>query len=113
MFYRPEVPWGTCKFREFGGYSQWKNTDYTFQLQGKGEMDRVIDRPGLYFAGCYRYKKVKTGFFSPKKFDLEPIEGNCERETLERLAKWSKDATWDRLISQRLSELQPVAASRQ
>lgn len=114
MFYRSEIPPGTYKFWEFGGFSQWKNTDYTFQFQGqgKGEMDRVIDRQGLYFAGCYRYTRIKTGFFSPNKFDLEPIEGDCERETLERLARWSKDATWNRLISQRLSELRPVATSR-
>jgi hypothetical protein len=115
MFYRAEVPPGTYKFWEFGGFSSWKNTDYTFQFpgQGKGEMDRRIDSQDTYVAGCYRLKKVKTGFFSPKKFDLEPIGGNCERETLVRLGKWSKHPEWSRLISRRLSELQPVAGIQQ
>jgi hypothetical protein len=111
MFYRADVPHGTFKFWEFGGFSTLRNANYTFQFpsQGKGAMDRRIEGQDIYFAGCYKYKKVKTGFFSAGKFDMEPIGGNCEQEMLERLGKWAKHPEWRKLISQRQAELGRVA----
>lgn len=115
MFYRPNVPKGTYKFWEFGGFSTLRNADYTFTFpsQGKGAMDRKISKTGVYFAGCYKYKKVKTGFFSQGKFDMEPIGGNCELEMLARLEKWAKDPQWQRLISQHRANQQTMAGMQQ
>ena len=71
-FFRDEVGPGTYKFVKFGGYSAWKRADfnYAFPEQGKGALDREIDRPGLYYVGSYKYQEVKTGFFEPDKFEL-------------------------------------------
>lgn len=107
MFYRAHVPPGAYKFWEFGGHSGWKNTSYTFSFptQGKGDMDRQVTGQGVYFAGCYKYRKVKTGFFKPGEFDLEPMGGSCEKEMLARLEKWAADPEWKRLVAARLAEL--------
>lgn len=111
MFYRPNLRPGSYKFWEFGGFSTLRQANYTFTFppQGKGELDRQISKPGVYFAGCYKYEKVRTGIFSPGKFDLVRIGGNCEQEMLTRLEKWAKDPQWQRMISQYRTESGKVA----
>jgi hypothetical protein len=108
MFYRGHVRDGVFKFDSFGGHSSWGNTTYTFNFpaQGKGSLDREIKKPGVYFVGSYRYKKVKTGFFKPSEFDLEKIDSPTEKEVLERLLKWTiKQPKWKAMVEQRLKEI--------
>lgn len=108
LFYRASVPPGTYKFTSFGGHSNLKNASYTFDFpdQGRGDMDRVIKKQGVYFVGAYRYNKIKkTGMFRPGKFDLEPANSPTERELLLKLLEYAKHPAWKRLIDQRLKEL--------
>ena len=107
LFYRASVPVGSYKFESFGGFSGLRNADYTFRFpsQGKGEMDPVVNKQGVYFVGSYKYKKIKTGIFKPNKFDLIKIDGPTEKELLVRLLKYAKHPEWKRLINNRLKEL--------
>ncbi len=107
LFYRASVPLGSYKFESFGGFSGLRNTDYTFHFpsQGKGEMDPVVNKQGVYFVGSYKYKKIKTGIFKPNKFDLIKLDGPSEKELLVRLLKYAKHPEWKRLINNRLKEL--------
>ncbi len=109
FFYRASVPLGSYKFDSFGGFSGLKNTNYTFEFpnQGKGEMDPVINKQGVYFVGSYRYEKIKTGMFKPKQFDLTKANGPSERELLLRLREFAKHPQWAQLIDKRLKELKP------
>lgn len=96
-FYRIDVPMGPYRFELFRGQT-WSGgvVNYKFQGQGQGKLDPVIDKPGLYFVGSWRYKKEKSGFFEPDQFDIEPISSPSEREVLERVltsAKLDKPTT--------------------
>lgn len=107
FFYRASVPLGSYKFDSFGGFSGWKNTDYTFNFpsQGRGEMDPIIEKQGIYYVGSYKYKKIKTGLFRPNKFDLIKVEQPSEKELLTQLLKYAKHSEWKRLITNRLKEI--------
>ena len=108
MFYRASVPLGSYKFSSFGGFSGLRNADYTFNFpsQGRGEMDPIVDKQGVYFVGSYKYKKVTTGFFRPNQFDIMRIDGPSEKELLVRLLEYAKHPEWARLIRSRLKELE-------
>lgn len=107
-FFRADVPEGTYKFTSFGGHSGWKNTSYNYNFpdQGKGELDRRIDKPGLYYVGAYKYSKIDTGFFEAGKFDLLPIKEPSELELLERIMPYAHDAYWKNMIEKRIRELE-------
>lgn len=107
FFYRASVPLGSYHFDSFGGYSGLRNTkfDFEFPNQGRGEMDPIIEKQGVYFVGSYKYKKVKTGFFKPKQFDMIKVDGPSEKELLTQLLEYAKHPEWVRLIENRLKEL--------
>ena len=106
-FFRINVPAGTYKFTKFGGHSGWKNTSYTygFPSQGQSKLDRRIDRPGLYYAGSWKYRKVKTGFFQPGKFDVEASRTPSELELLQKMLPYADHPHWKQMIEQRIREL--------
>ncbi len=106
-FFRGDVPTGTYKFTQFGGHSGWKNATYTydFPTQGKGEMDRRIDKPGLYYVGSYAYKNISTGLFEPDKFDLIPSKSPNELDLLQKIRPYANDPYWQRMIDKRIKEL--------
>lgn len=107
FFYRASVPLGSYHFDSFGGYSGMRNTDFSFEFpkQGRGEIDPVIKKQGVYFVGSYKYKKIKTGIFKPKQFDIEKINSPNEKELLTQLLEYAKHPEWVRLIQNRLKEL--------
>lgn len=107
VFFRGSVQPGVYKFDQFGGHSGWKNLNasYAFPSQGKGELDREITQPGLYFVGAYSYKKVKTGFFEAGKFDLVSSNKPTEREILQKILPYAKHEHWKDMIEKRLREM--------
>ena len=107
MFFRTAVPPGSYKFTSFGSFKSFGNTQYTFSMppQGRGEMDPIIDKTGIYYVGSYKYKKVKTGFFEQDKFDVEKVSKPTERELLVKLLEKAKHPTWQAAIQKRINEL--------
>jgi len=107
LFYRASVPQGAYKFDSFGGFSGWKNTDYTFEFpkQGRGELDPTIKKQGIYFVGAYKYKKIKTGLLRASKYDLVKVASPTEKELLLQLSEYARHPEWKGLIDRRLKEL--------
>ncbi|KPK52805.1 MAG: hypothetical protein AMS22_08520 [Thiotrichales bacterium SG8_50] len=108
MFFRSNVPPGTYKFTEFGGFSGWKNVDYTYNFpsQGRGALDPVIRRPGAYYVGSYKYEKIKKeSFFGQDKYDLAPVKSPNEKELLQKMLPYAKHPHWKGVIEKRLSKL--------
>jgi hypothetical protein len=105
IFFNEFVPPGIFQFDRFGGSSG--NTDYTFYfpLQGKKPMDPVIEKPGIYFVGSYKYKNVKKPVFGKGEFDLIKSEKPDEKEVLEKLLKLAGKTVWRQRIMKRLEEI--------
>jgi len=106
-FYTNAAPPGVFKFDSFGGHNGWTNTNWTFSFpsQGRGAFDPVIKRPGMYYVGSWKYKKVKTGFFKPGKFDLVPDKKVSEKDVLKRMLPWAKHKKWKDMIEARIRQL--------
>lgn len=106
-FYTNAIPPGTFKFKSFGGFNGWTNTQWSFNFpsQGRGHFDRRIRKPGMYYIGAWKYQKVKTGFFKPGKFDLVPDKKMTEKEILKRMLPWAKHAKWKKMIERRIRKL--------
>lgn len=106
-FYTNNVVPGVYKFHSFGGFNGWTNTKWTFSFpsQGRGQFDPVIRKPGMYYVGSWKYKKIKTGIFKPGKFNLVPDKSHSEKEILQTMLKWAKHDKWKKMIQHRLRQL--------
>lgn len=107
LFFRTHTPPGTYKFDNFGGYSFLRQATitYGFPQQGRGEMDRVIPKTGIYFVGAYKYRKVKTGLLGPDKFQIVPVASPTEIELLTELLGKARHPTWQAAIRNRIKEV--------
>ena len=108
MFFRNNVPPGTYKFTQFGGFSGWKNTEYTYSFpsQGRGAFDPIIRRPGAYYVGSYKYVKIKKeSFFGQDKYNLVPVKSPSEKELLQKMLPYAKHPHWKGMIEKRMSGL--------
>lgn len=95
---------GAYALESFGGSGF--NSRYTFNVPRQdGSMRIVIDKPGIYYLGAFRYKNIKTGVFEPDKFDLERTDSPSEREVLEKLIVIMKGTVVEPKLQQRLREL--------
>lgn len=83
------------------------NNVYQFPTYGRNETAVRIQKPGIYFMGAYRYRKVKTGFFEGGKFDFERINSPTELELLQRIQQedWAKGTQWEARLRNRIAEL--------
>lgn len=80
---------------------------YDFPKQGNKTSLRV-EKPGIYFIGAYKYKKVKTGMFSQAKFSIEKINKPSEAELLKRILDADSEineSAWGNKIRARLAQL--------
>lgn len=101
-FFRANVRQGSYKFESFGG----GNTTYLFPKQGKGVLDRQIERPGLYYVGSYKFKKISKGLFRSDEFDLVPTDSPSELELLKKIVVYAHDDYWKNMIQTRIKELE-------
>lgn len=101
-FFRSHVRQGSYKFEKFG----YKNDKYIFPAQGKGVMDRQVTKPGLYYVGSYKYKKIPRGLFRDDQFDLIPTNSPSELELLKKISVYSQDNYWKGMIEKRIRELE-------
>lgn len=107
LFFRTHTPPGTYKFDNFGGYSFMRqaNITYGFPQQGKGEMDRVIPKTGIYFVGAYKYVKIKTGVFERDKFQIVRSDTPTEKELLRKLLDKAEHSSWKAALNKRIAEI--------
>ena len=94
LYYSMVLPNGSHKTVSAAGQSCLgiicSNTiyEYSFGKQGDDVGAVVINSPGVYSLGAYKLKKVKTGFFEPGKFGVEPAkDAPSKREMLEEILK--------------------------
>ncbi len=115
LFWHPRVVPGTYKLTKFGGMDGLKigtvhlfgstQYEYGFPRQGKGELDPVIEKPGLYFVGAYKVVVKRGGLFKPDEFDIQKLESPTEKELLQQLLAKSDKGEWRARIEKRLAEL--------
>lgn len=74
---------------EFGRNTRWySNAVYTYNFGGQGRNDTstVINKPGVYFLGAYKYKHIDSGsLFKADSFDMEKSNTPTEKELFTRL----------------------------
>lgn len=108
LFYNNYLPPGSYQLSKFGGSGFFAGQhEYSFPKQGNKTSLR-IDKPGIYFLGSFKYKKVKTGIFSQAKFSIEKINKPTEAELLQRILDTDsdvKDSVWGKKIRARLAQL--------
>ncbi len=115
LFWHPRVAPGTYKFLKFGGMDGIKigsvhlfgstEYQYNFPRQGKGDLDPVIEKPGLYFVGAYKVVVKRAGIFKPDEFDIQKTDSPTEKELLQQLLAKDDKGEWRARIEKRLTEL--------
>jgi len=109
IFFNSNILPGTYIFKIFGGNSKnfliGGSYSFIFPIQGKKEMDPVITKPGIYFVGSYKYKKLKKSESDGSDFDLIKLEEPTEKEILEKILEYAKSAFWREKILQRIEEI--------
>lgn len=103
FFLENGVPPGVYKMdnlRTLGGFQSSVVYVYEFPKTGRGQMDVKVTKPGLYYVGAWKFKKMK------KKFDIVPAESPSELEVLKRILPFSKDVYWTSMIEKRILELE-------
>ena len=108
LFYHSLLPPGSYQLSSFYGSGFFAGENrYNFPRQGN-ETALRISKPGIYFLGSFKYKKVKTGIFEQDKFAIEKISKPTEAELLKRILEDSDDikkSNWGSKIRARLAQL--------
>lgn len=89
VFFHVGIEPGSYQVDKFGG-SSFLRGEHVYNFGGKGRNTTAIriQKPGVYFLGAHRYvKHPGEGFFSPDKFDMQPMKAPTEKELLERVIK--------------------------
>lgn len=88
------------ELRTLGGFQNRVVTVYEFPKSEKGDLDVKVTKPGIYFVGSWKFKKL-----SRDKFDLEKLSSPTELEVLNEVLEYAEDAYWKGLITQRINQL--------
>ena len=108
VFYNSYLPPGSYQLSKLSGSGFFAGKhEYSFPRQGN-ETALRIKKPGIYFLGSYKYKKVSTGFFSQAKFDITKTKKPTEAEILQRILDEDSDiknSSWGDKIRKRLAQL--------
>lgn len=107
LFYHTRLPTGSYQLSSFYGSGFFAGENrYNFPRQGN-ETALRITKPGIYFLGSYKYRKVKTGIFEQDKFAIEKIGKPSEADLLKRILEDDevKDSAWGNKIRARLAQL--------
>lgn len=108
LFYSSYLPPGSYQLSKFGGSGFFSGQhEYSFSRQGNKSSLRII-KPGIYFLGAFKYKKVKSGFFQQGQFTIEKINKPTEAELLKRLLEEDDDiksSAWAGKIRARLAQV--------
>lgn len=110
LFYNSYLPPGSYQLSKFSGSGFFAGEhEYSFPRQGNQTALRIA-KPGIYFLGSFKYKKVDTGMFEQGKFSIENIKKPTEAELLQRILDENseiKNSTWGNKIRAHLKKLKP------
>jgi hypothetical protein len=108
LFYNAHLPPGSYQMSSLSGSGFWAGEhSYNFPRQGN-ETALRISKPGIYFLGSFKYKKVKGGMFDQAKFSIEKVNKPTEAELLKRILDENdemKNSIWGNKIRARLAQL--------
>jgi hypothetical protein len=108
LFYNSYLPPGSYQLSKFSGSGFFAGQhEYSFPRQGNQTALRIV-KPGIYFLGSFKYKKVKTGIFEQDKFAIEKIDKPTEADLLKRILDGSSEiqsSAWSGKIRARLAQL--------
>lgn len=107
LFYNSRLAPGSYEIDSFGGHPFLGNTDYTYQLPRQDlELGRFkFRKPGVYFLGSFKYKKISHGWFQQDEFDIVPADKPTATELLQRMLKEAKSDEWKARIKVAIEEL--------
>lgn len=105
MFWFDQLGPGSYQLVEFGGSSCWKqmSANYSMQDFSRNETALVVAKPGLYYMGSYKYRKV--GSFFSNKFTIDRVNTPSERQLLQGMLEYSTDTQWEAMIKKRIGML--------
>jgi hypothetical protein len=108
LFYNTYLPPGSYQMSKFSGSGFIAGQhDYSFSRQGNQTALRIT-KPGIYFLGSFKYKKMKTGFFEPGAFSIEKVNKPTEAELLKRILDEDEEvrnSAWGNKIRARFAQL--------
>jgi hypothetical protein len=94
-FYQENLPTGSYVLADFGSDGGFMKSRVLYSIPKQDNPLRfVIDRPGVYFVGSWRYRSVKTGLFRPDQFDLEPVPSPSAKQALASILPFTKGTSW-------------------
>jgi hypothetical protein len=100
---------GKIKLDAFGGSatSFFDNAIYRygFPAQGRGMGAVEIKKPGIHFAGSFKYLPVETVIFEKGKFDIKRVKSPTEKEVLTAFLKHVEAGKWKKMIQKRIKKL--------
>ena len=104
VFYAEFVPLGSFQLHELGGWGSFPhgNTSYNFMFPKQAEGLR-IEKPGMYYIGCFKMKDI--GNFFKSKYDIDLSETPGEREVLSKMLPHAKGTLWEADIRRRMEAL--------
>lgn len=96
VFYGEFIDPGSYVLSGFGGEGDMftPRTVYNVPLQ-KSPFKLVIDKPGVYFLGSWKYQDIETGMFEAGKYDLVETPRPSAREVIGRILPHAKGTKWD------------------
>lgn len=86
--------------RTIGGFQDSIVGVYDFPKSGKGEMDLKITKPGVYFVGSWKFKRLDGD-----KFDIERLNSPTELEVISQVLPYAEDKYWKDMILARIEQL--------
>jgi hypothetical protein len=127
LFYHQAIPVGTYQLDEFGGTSTvgflifiLSRTLHKYSFMGADSMNPdlknpgketndsslVIDEPGIYFLGRFKYVKVKEKD-EDESFSIEKISTPSQGEVIQQLYKHMdvKGTKWDKMLLDQMKKL--------
>lgn len=108
VFFQSHIPPGSYQLSSLRGSGFFAGDNiYSFPTYGRNQTAVRIQKPGIYFLGAYRYRKVKTGVFEGGKFEFVRVDSPAELELLQRVQQedWVKGTQWEARIRNRVAEL--------
>ncbi|AUX42654.1 uncharacterized protein SOCE26_040870 [Sorangium cellulosum] len=110
-FYAEYVPRGTYFVSQLGSSHGFMRTSMgTYALSPEASpIWVVVDRPGIYYMGSWRYRPVEANVFSPSEFALEPVSRPAPGELLQALLPHAEGTAWETRLRSALAAPPPPA----
>lgn len=113
MFYLENLPTGLYKINTLSGPEKGLSQSYwNWEMPSPSDdksfarLEMKAKKPGLYFVGSYKIKKVKDGgLFSVDKYETVATKEVSEKQALQKLIKYASGTKWKKIIERRIKKL--------